>query len=520
MKVAMGEVLLSAQMREIEAAAMAGDRVTGAELMERAGSEVVAAARAAWPELAAGGRALVLAGPGNNGGDGFVIARLLAEAGWEVAVQVQGDRARLGPDAQAMAAAWRGPVLPPEARPEAPLDLAVDALFGTGLSRTIPDAAAQALRAARARAARLVAVDCPSGLDCDSGRLHLPEDTAADDIAADLTVTFHRPKRGHYLGQGPEVCGRLVIADIGLPAAATAPEALPPPGRIRLVARAPGWPAALIAATRPGVHKYDRGHALVLGGGVGKGGAARMAARAALRIGAGLVTVAVPPAALIENAAQLNAIMLTRLADAGALAEMLGDDRLSALCLGPGLGTGEGTRALVGAALAAERFTVLDADALSSFRDDPPALFSRLHPRCVLTPHEGEFARLFPDLAQGARAAAGRSKADAAAEAAERAGCTVLLKGPDTIIASPGGHLSLSASLYERRTTWLGTAGAGDVLAGMIAGLGAAPGAKAHLVAEAAAWLHVEAALSFGPGLIAEDLPEALPGVLRGLRGL
>ncbi|MGR3717279.1 MAG: NAD(P)H-hydrate dehydratase, partial [Thermohalobaculum sp.] len=265
-------------------------------------------------------------------------------------------------------------------------------------------------------------------------------------------------------------------------------------------------------------HKYAHGHALILSGGVGKGGAARLAARGALRVGAGLVTVGPPPAAIIENAAQLDAIMLRPVADADALAEILKDERVGALCLGPGLGVGARTLELVAAALAAKRGTVLDADALTSFAEDPPKLFALLHETCVLTPHLGEFARLFPDLAAKLSEAPTKgpaySKVDAAREAAARAGCVVLLKGPDTVIADPQGRAAINSAHYERAAPWLATAGSGDVLAGMITGL-LARGIAPMAAAETAAWLHVEAARKFGPGLIAEDLPEMIPAVFR-----
>jgi hydroxyethylthiazole kinase-like uncharacterized protein yjeF len=356
-------------------------------------------------------------------------------------------------------------------------------------------------------------------------------------VRADLTVSFHAAKLGHFLGQGPGACGKLVAHDIGIGRwddPETSTRCAPSPGRVRLVGRrqvghevpARIWPGRHLPALGPGSHKYDRGHVLVLAGGPGRGGAARMAARAALRVGAGLVTVGCPPAALQENAARLDAIMLRPVADAAALDNVLKDERLSSICLGPGLGVGDRTRALVAAACrtpgeAAEqpRKVVLDADALTSFAEDPAALFRLLHPLCVLTPHEGEFARLFPDLSDQARRESGHSKVDAARAAADRAGCTILLKGPDTVIASPGGAASLHAAVYGRAAPWLSTAGAGDVLAGMIAGL-LAPAAvfdTPHPATEAAAWLHVEAARHFGPGLIAEDLPEALPGVFRAL---
>jgi len=269
-------------------------------------------------------------------------------------------------------------------------------------------------------------------------------------------------------------------------------------------------------------HKYHHGHALILSGGVGRGGAARLAARGALRIGAGLVTVACPPSALIENAARLDAIMLRPLrgeSEADALAALLEDTRINALCLGPGLGV-ERARELLPVALRAKRATVLDADALTAFADAPEGLFALLHARCLLTPHDGEFARLFPDIAAKLAAPASTgpaySKVDATREAAARAGCTVLLKGPDTVIAAPSGRAAINAAAYDRAAPWLATAGAGDVLAGILTGL-LARRLEPFGAAGTAAWLHVEAARSFGPGLIAEDLPEQLPAVLRSL---
>jgi NAD(P)H-hydrate repair Nnr-like enzyme with NAD(P)H-hydrate dehydratase domain len=294
------------------------------------------------------------------------------------------------------------------------------------------------------------------------------------------------------------------------------------------------------------VHKYTHGHALILSGPAGKGGAARLAARGALRIGAGLVTVGVPHDALTENAARLDAIMLAEIGDADALARVLKDTRMNALCLGPGLGqararelvpvalgaTGGGRPARGGAQKApaqkggagasriagdpGKRAVVLDADALTAYTDDPLALFAMLHDKCVLTPHAGEFARLFPDIAEKLNAPPTKgpaySRVDATREAAARAGCTILYKGPDTVIADPSGRCAVNSAHYERSAPWLATAGSGDVLAGFIAGL-MARGFAPMQAAETAAWLHVECALSFGPGLIAEDLPEELPKV-------
>ncbi|RDC75387.1 NAD(P)H-hydrate dehydratase [Rhodovulum sp. 12E13] len=542
----MAELLTSAQMRAIERAAFDSGAVSSLEAMERAGRGVVTAALADLPDEAGRpGHAVVLCGPGNNGGDGYVVARLLHARGWRVEVFAMGDPERMSDDARANRDRWAalgpiGPLEPAVAGQGARPDLLVDALFGTGLARPIPEDAVACHEAVRGReggaACRAVAVDAPSGLDCDTGRLLLPEpvvDAAGRPrVRADLTVTFHAAKLGHYLGEGPAACGRLAVHDIGLGAWDRPPGdpfGPPSPDRVRRVGQAaPGWPVPLVPALGAARHKYDRGHVVVLAGGPGRGGAARMAGRAALRAGAGLVTVACPTDARAENAARLDAIMLREVDAAADLDRLLEDGRLSSVCLGPGLGIGERARALVAAACrggatsrAAGRKVVLDADALTSFADDPRALFALLHPMCVLTPHEGEFARLFPDLSQTARAEAGLSKIDAARASADRAGCTILLKGADTVIASPGGAASLHAAAYGRAVPWLATAGAGDVLAGLIAGLLAPPSitASPHPATEAAAWLHAEAARHAGPGLIAEDLPEALPAVFGDLLG-
>lgn len=268
-------------------------------------------------------------------------------------------------------------------------------------------------------------------------------------------------------------------------------------------------------------HKFSHGHALILSGGITTSGAARLAARGALRIGAGVVTLGCPPSAVMVNAGHLNAIMLRPIGDAAALADVLEDARINALCLGPGMGVDRG--ALVATALDQSRGeprpTVLDADALTVLAADD-ALFAMLHPDCILTPHAGEFARLFPDiaakLAEPAIKDPAYSKVDATREAAKRAGCVVLFKGADTVIAGPDGRCSINAAVYGRAAPWLATAGSGDVLAGFITGL-LARGFAPMLAAETAAWLHVECARSFGPGLIAEDLPEELPKMFRAL---
>lgn len=280
----------------------------------------------------------------------------------------------------------------------------------------------------------------------------------------------------------------------------------------RKIAPESHWPDLL--RKTPDGHKFRHGHALVVSGGAGRTGAARLAARGALRVGAGLVTLGVPPAAQLEAASQLTAIMLTRLHDARALEAALHDDRLTALCIGPALGLQEREAALVATALASRRPTVIDADALTLLAAHP-ALFSALHAACVLTPHHGEFARLFPDLAR--EASAGLSaKCAATRQAAQRAGCIILYKGAETIIATPEGQTAIHSATGSHAAPWLATAGSGDVLAGMITGI-LARGLMPFDAACIGTWLHAEAARQFGPGLIAEDLPETLPSVFRSL---
>ena len=542
----MAELLTAAQMRAIEQAAIDSGEVTGLELMERAGKGVVEAIFEEWPELAeASHRAVVLCGPGNNGGDGFVVARLLKECGWEVEVYYYGNPNSRPSDSEMSYEKWvavdenwhwsyRG--LQEFNIYDIPrADVIIDAMFGTGLTRGLEKSAAKSVATLEKRVAvgeeKVVSVDVPSGLCADSGRgLGTPSTRTGPVIAANLTVSFHSEKLGHRLAERPENCGKVRVVDIGLSCLEGSPRprvgvkppprgadggcpAVPPGDVVKLVEKPQGL------GKNVGTHKFSHGHALILSGGPGKGGAGRLAARGALRIGAGLVTVGPTPGALQENAARLDAVMLSPVKDADSLGVVLQDQRINALCLGPGLGI-DRARDLVPVALGAGRATVLDADALTAYCEDPQALFSMLHEGCVLTPHAGEFARLFPDIA--AKLAAdpvkgpAYSKVDATREAAARAGCVVLFKGADTVIAAPNGRCSVNSAAYERAAPWLATAGAGDVLAGFIAGL-LARGLAPMQAAESGAWLHVESALEFGPGLIAEDLPEQLPKVFRKL---
>ncbi len=516
----MTEILTAAQMRAIEQAAIDSGEVTGLELMERAGVGVVEAILEEWPAMAlTSHKAVVLCGPGNNGGDGFVVARLLKERGWEVEVFLYGDEGKLPVDAKANCERWKvmGSVRNLSAADIASTDadLWIDAVFGTGLTRGIPEEVFWSFSAIneklRENGPYTCAIDIASGVCADSGRILESAGVLDVDLCAGIAPT----KVGLLTGDMPNITKSLRRVDISITAAT-----LSAPHLIELIDR----DNVGKFVNKYDSHKYSHGHALILSGPSGKTGAARIAARGALRIGAGVVTVACPPDALAENAAQLNAIMLKRVADATALKAVLQDERINALCLGPALGLGEEQAALVREALTVRGDrtpygVVLDADALTLLSRDAE-LFGLLHENCVLTPHAGEFTRLFPDiaekLAEPATKGPAYSKVDATREAAKRAGCVVLYKGADTVIADPSGRAAINSAHYERAAPWLATAGSGDVLAGFITGL-LARGFGPMQAAETGAWLHVECALNFGPGLIAEDIAEQLPKVFSDL---
>jgi len=473
------ELLTVAEMARADAAAIA-DGVPSLALMEAAGHAVARAIRARWRPR----RVTVLCGPGNNGGDGFVVARLLAQQGWPARVALLGDRDRLAGDAAVNAARWDGPTETLDLGALDRADLVVDALFGAGLTRPIEGVAGSVLEAVAARAIPSVAVDMPSGVDGDTGRVL---GTAAPAV---LTVTFFRAKPGHVLDPGRSLCGDLVVADIGIPAAVLAD--------IGPMAFHNGPALWTLPRPRPTDHKYTRGHAVVFGG-ARMTGAGRLAARAARRLGAGLLTVAAPGAALPLYAQDAPGVITCALDRPENLDTLLDDSRHNALLLGPGAGRGPVTAQRALTLLATGRPTVLDADALTSFADDPAMLFDAVAGPLVLTPHEGEFRALFPDLA-------GETDRPARARrAARRAGAVVLVKGPQTLIAAPDGRLVINANAPPT----LATAGSGDVLAGAILGL-LAQGMPAAQAAAAAAWLHGAGARVGPPGLIAEDLPEAM----------
>ncbi|WP_018698237.1 bifunctional ADP-dependent NAD(P)H-hydrate dehydratase/NAD(P)H-hydrate epimerase [Amorphus coralli] len=495
------ELLTPDEMGRADAATIASG-TPGFVLMDRAGRAVADAVMARHKR---GADVLVIAGPGNNGGDGFVAASVLARAGYRVRVMLLGEADRLTGDAATAAASWGGRIEPADPFIVAG-DVIVDALFGAGLARAIEGRAAELVEAITDSGADVIAVDLPSGV---SGRTGQVLGTA---VEADATVTFFRLKPGHLLLPGRLHCGAVGVADIGIPAD-TLRGIAPAAFRNAPALWTDHWRAPAVED-----HKYARGHAIVVSGPMAQTGAARLAAGAALRAGAGLVTVASPGNALAVNAAHLTAVMVRKVDGADGLSDFLADARLNAVLIGPGAGVGAETARSVEAILDGERAAVLDADALTSFEGEADALFRVIRARpnrpVVLTPHEGEFARLFSDLAVDAADASPdtASKVDRARQAAQRSGAVVLLKGPDTVVAAPDGRAAIS----DNAPAWLATAGSGDVLAGIVTALLAQriPPFEAAAMAD---WMHGEAGTAAGPGLISEDLAPALKAVIARL---
>jgi NAD(P)H-hydrate epimerase len=475
-----------AAARAIDAAAIAAGTAE-IDLMERAGAAAAAQIAARWQNLPT----LVLAGPGNNGGDGFVVARLLREAGWPVRVALLGRRDALKGAAAVAAARWPDAVeaLSPEAIAGA--GVVVDALFGTGLARPLDGVARAVVEALGRAAVPVVAIDVPSGVDSDSGAV------LGAAVRADLTVTFFRAKPGHYLLPGRDLAGALTVADLAVPLAIY--ESIP----VRFFVNDPDlwladfpWPDARS-------HKYKRGHAVILGG-TRMTGAGRLAAHAAQRMGAGLVTIAADPAVAQLYAAWRADLMVAPVASPAEFRDLLSDRRLNAVLLGPGSGADARLEAALGAALDAGAGLVVDADCFRILARPGNPILGRLNGKVLMTPHEGEFASVFGAPVPRLAAALGAAHATTA---------TVLLKGSDTIVAGPDGTAVINVGAPPD----LATAGSGDVLAGLAVGLVAN-----HLPPQAAGsiacWIHGRAAAFFGPGLVAGDIADQVPRVLAELR--
>jgi hydroxyethylthiazole kinase-like uncharacterized protein yjeF len=493
----MFELLTNTEMRQADALAVSSG-IPSLELMENAGRAVADAVSMAFGVAR---KVLVCAGPGNNGGDGFVAARLLSARGCAVRLVLLGDRERLAGDAAEMARRYQGATGPWSGEEFDPQAVVIDAVFGAGLSRAVEGQAAGLIAAVNRSGAHVIAVDLPSGINGDTGAV------MGSAIQADQTVTFFRKKPGHLLLPGRAHCGRITVADIGIPASVL--DAIRP----RICVNEPAVWGEVFPVPQMTGHKYSRGHTVVLSGELPSTGAARLAARAALRAGSGLVTIASPQSALAVNAASSLAVMVRAAEGVDGLSALLADPRLNAVVLGPGAGVGAEMRAKVKVAAAGGRALVLDADALTSFGENPRELFTILTNHrlstVILTPHEGEFSRLFSQIKEIPLV---KQKLEACVAASHETGAIVALKGADTVVAAPDGRAAIACNAPP----YLATAGAGDVLAGMIGGLRAQK-MPAWEAAAAGVWLHGEAATTFGPGLIAEDLTEVLPTVYRRL---
>jgi ADP-dependent NAD(P)H-hydrate dehydratase / NAD(P)H-hydrate epimerase len=479
-------LLSVAQMAEADRAAIAAG-TAGALLMQNAGNAVVREVTRRWSPRPV----TILCGPGNNGGDGFAVAAALAQNGWPVRVALLGRKQDLGGDAKLFAARWNGAVVPVAPSAIEGAALVIDALFGSGLNRRLDGPVTDTLIAVTKAGLPLVAIDVPSGVMGDTG-------ASVGAAQAACTVTFARKKPGHVLLPGRNLCGEIVVADIGIPAAVFATLA------IDTWENDPAIWRAELPRTESAGNKYTRGHALLCGG-YPITGAARMAARAAARVGAGLTTIAVPEIAFPVYAAALTSIMVQPLARPADLTRLLSDPRYTAFLIGPGAGVNDATRDTTHEILATARPVLLDADAITVFASKAAELQRAIRGPCVMTPHEGEFARLFDVKGD---------KLSRARIAARQCGAVIVLKGADTVIAAADGR----AIVNTNAPASLATAGSGDVLGGLILGL-LAQGMDAFLAAAAGVWMHGAAAASFGPGLLAEDLPDLVPAVLRLLEG-
>jgi hydroxyethylthiazole kinase-like uncharacterized protein yjeF len=487
------ELLTAEEMSRAEQLAVEAGTST-LTMMENSGRGVAEEVVRRFPR---GSRVTVLCGPGNNGGDGFVSARYLRERGYQVRLALLGRQEDLSRDPKEMARRWDEAIEPMSLQSLEGAQIIVDGIYGTGLRDNITGVPAQMIEEVTARALPVVAIDVPTGIDATGGTVRgLAFKSAA-------TVTFFRRKTGHVLLPGRLYCGDVRAVEMGIPAAVLGDIAP------RTFANDPDFWLRYFPKLKIDGHKYDRGHAVVVSGPMESTGAARLAARTALRSGSGLVTVATSKAAFYINAAQLTAVMVAPYDGPAGLADILADTRITASLIGPGAGTDADVKDLVSSVLASESTAVLDAEGITAFSEAPAELFDQIKARpapTLMTPHEGEFKKVFPELDNEP------SKLERARRAAEISGAVVILKGPDTVVAAPDGLASVS----ENAPPWLATAGSGDVLAGLVTGL-LTQGMAAFDAAAAAVWIHGELAVAFGPGLIAEDMADLLPGVLQRL---
>lgn len=455
------------------------------ELMQNAGQVVADYVRSNFERCAVG----VVCGPGNNGGDGFVVARLLRDAGWPVKLTFLGRRDKLGITAQQHLELW-GAEDSPVNEVLSESDILIDALFGAGLDRDVTGTFAELIKRMNRTGKPIVAIDMPSGIDGETG---VVRGTA---IRAVASVSFFRLKPGHFLLPGKSYSGDVHLGQIGISESVLA--------KVGGQVWRNGTDLWHIPPYEAQGHKYSRGHCLVLSGDALSGGAARLSAMAALRTGAGLVSLFGEKAALKVQAQHVTEIMLKP----APLEKLLQDERFNSVVLGPGAGVTDTLRDQVLSTIAAQRGCVLDADALMAFESDPKSLFDHIHTyggaNIVLTPHGGEFARLFGEMNKA------NSKIEMVRMAAEASGAQVLLKGADTVVGAPDGRVVINANA----PAILATAGSGDVLAGIIGGM-LARGMSGFDAACAGTFIHGACAQGFGKeGLIASDIVAQVPDVL------
>lgn len=477
------ELLTPKQMNEADHLTIEGG-VPGIQLIQSAGDVLLMAVHS---HFANAHDVLIVSGIGNNGGDGFVLAERLANSGRNVSVTILGDASDISGDAKLAYDAMPDTIKYDDHPNYDNYDLIVDAIFGAGLCREIKGIYAEAVSQINTSPTKVLSVDLPSGINGATGHI------LGCAVQADVTATFFRKKPGHILCPGRFYCGEIALGQIGIQNAVL--DEIAPACYLN----APHLWLDNYPFPDPLGHKYDKGHALAISAGLEKSGAARLMAKASLRIGAGLVTIACPQDTLSAHAARTDAIMLSPM---DGLNDLLSDARINSICLGPGLDPDVHTRQLVEDVLKLDKSIVLDAGALTAFSNKPDDLFSAIGSRAaptILTPHDGEFARLFPEIDKSI------GKIDQAKVAANLAGATIILKGPDTVIAEPNGRIAVS----NNAPAWLATAGSGDVLCGMISGL-LAQGMPEFEAACAAVWFHGEAGNISGPGLISSELELAL----------
>ncbi len=488
------ELLTADEMRRAEQITISSGTPSIA-LMENAGRGVAEEVVRRFPR---GSKVLVCCGPGSNGGDGFVCARTLRERGYHVRLGLLCKPEELKPDPKEMARRWDESIEPLTPNSVDGAEVIVDAIWGSGLKGPVNGVVAEIIEGVKQRSLPVVAVDVPTGIDSTFGNVH------GIAFEAVSTVTFFRRKTGHILLPGKRYCGDVRVTDIGIPTTVL-PDVAP-----QTFVNEPDFWLRYYPRLKSDGHKYDRGHAVVVSGPMESTGASRMASRAALRIGAGLSSLATSKSAFYINAAQMTSVMLAVFEGAAGLADVLtSDPRRNSVLIGPGAGATLETRENVAAVLSSDATAIIDAEGLTAFEEQPQELFGLIHQRSaptIITPHKGEFDRIFPELGNA------ESKLEQAKRAAEISGAVVVFKGPDTVVSAPDGLSAIS----EGSPPWLATAGTGDILAGMITGL-CAQSMSPFDAAVAAVWMHAEVARTFGPGLIAEDMPDMFPPLLQRL---